>query len=85
MLTRSAFEGAVKDALRHCNQIDLLAGNPLLRARVLAHSDPETANPQAVRALLMETADVLFADEKDKGFFEYSNLPTSARRQSRRL
>jgi hypothetical protein len=34
-LTRSDFQSAVKDALRHYTQADLLTGNALLHARLL--------------------------------------------------
>ena len=61
MLARSDFENAVKEALRHYTQADLLAENALLRTRLLASSKPGAATPQALRALLAETAKVLFA------------------------
>ena len=66
MLTRSDFESAVKDALRHYTQADLLAGNALLHASVLTRSEPGGATPQALRALLADTAKALFASERDQ-------------------
>jgi TolB-like protein/Flp pilus assembly protein TadD len=74
LLTRSDFESAVKDALRHCNQIDLLAGNALLHAQLLALPGQHPANPQALRALLIETAASLFADERDRRLFRVLEL-----------
>jgi TolB-like protein len=66
MLTHLEFESAVKDALRHSTRIDLLAGNPLLRTRLLADPGRELNNPRALRALLVDTAGTLFVDERDK-------------------
>jgi adenylate cyclase len=74
VLTHSNFESAVKDALRHCTQIDLLAGNPLLRAQLLAQPGVEASNPQALRALLIETAGSLFADDRDKRLYRVLEL-----------
>jgi TolB-like protein/Tfp pilus assembly protein PilF len=69
LLTHSDFESAVKQALRHCTQIDLLASSVLLQARLLTPSGQQTANPQALRALLIETASTLFADDKDQKLY----------------
>ena len=66
LLTRSDFESAVKDALRHYTQPDLLAGSALLRASVLTRSGPAAGTPQALRALLVETAKALFDGERDQ-------------------
>ena len=74
MLTRSEFESAVKDALRHCNQIDLLAASVLLRMELLTGPEQKPGDPQALRALLIETANTLFADERDKKFFRVIEL-----------
>ena len=74
MLTRSDFESAVKDALRHYTQADLLAGNALLQANVLARSEPGSATPQALRALLAETAKGLFAGERDRRLYRVLDL-----------
>ena len=56
MLARAEFENAVKEALRYYTQVDLLAENALLRSRLLTSSKPGAATPQALRALLAETA-----------------------------
>jgi TolB-like protein/Flp pilus assembly protein TadD len=74
LLTHSDFESAVKDALHRCTRIDLLAGNPLLRAQLLAGSGQETSNPQALRSLLVETAGTLFVDERDKKLYRVLEL-----------
>jgi hypothetical protein len=50
--TRSDFESAVKDALRHYTPPDLLAGNALLHTSLLAQSGTGAPTPQALRALL---------------------------------
>jgi adenylate cyclase len=64
--THSEFESAVRDALRHSTQIDLLAGNALLRTRLLARPGQEISDPQALRSLLVDTASSLFDDERDR-------------------
>jgi hypothetical protein len=69
---RSDFESAVKEALRHYTQADLLAGSLLLRTSLLTHSG--TATPQALRALLAETAKVLFASERDQRLYRVLDL-----------
>ena len=74
LLTRSDFESAVKDALRHYTQPDLLAGSALLRASVLTRSGPAAGTPQALRALLVETAKALFAGERDQRLYRVLDL-----------
>ena len=74
LLTRPDFESAVKNALRHYTQADLLAGNVLLHARLLTHSGPGAATPQALRALLAETAETLFTSERDKRVYRVLDL-----------
>ena len=74
MLTRSDFESAVKDALRHFTQVDLLAGNPLLNSWQLARSGGGAPSPQALRTLLAETAKTLFASERDQRLYRVLDL-----------
>ena len=74
MLTRSDFESAVKDALRHYTQADLLAGSALLDTRLLTRSEASAATPQALRALLAETAKGLFAGERDQRLYRVLDL-----------
>ena len=74
MLPRSEFESAVKDALRHYTQADLLAGNALLHARLITRSTGGGATPQVLRALLAETAKTLFAGERDQRLYRILDL-----------
>ena len=74
MLTRSDFESALKGALRHYTQTDLLTGNALLHARVLCRSGPDGNAPQKLRALLGKTADSLFANERDRKLYRVLDL-----------
>jgi adenylate cyclase len=74
LLTHKEFERAVRDAMRHCNQVDLLTGNALLRARLFAPSEQEIDNPEALRSLLVETASTLFTGERDKRIYRVLEL-----------
>ena len=74
MLARADFENAVKDALRHYTQADLLAENALLRTRLLTSSKPGAATPQGLRILLAETAKALFAGERDQRLYHVLDL-----------
>ena len=74
LLTRSDFDSAVKDALRHYTQADLLAENALLRTRLLTRCEPGAATPQALKALLAETAKTLFAGERDRRLYRVLDL-----------
>ena len=73
-MTRSEFESAVKDALRHYTQADLLARNALLHARLITHNTAGTATPPVLRALLVETAKTLFAGERDQRLYRVLDL-----------
>jgi hypothetical protein len=85
LLTRSDFESAVKDALRHYTQADLLAGNALLQARLLTGSESGATTPQALRTLLEETAKTLFAGERDQRLYRVLDLTYPTRHPSRKL
>src|SRR3954470_2732155 len=74
VLTRSDFSGAIRDALRSYVQTDLLAGNALLEAQVVARGTPGTATPQALKALLAETAESLFAGGRDQKVYRVLQL-----------
>jgi hypothetical protein len=74
VLTRSEFESAVKRALRHYTQADLLAENALLQTRLLSCSGQGTVTPQALRTLLAETAQTLFANERDQRVYRVFDL-----------
>jgi TolB-like protein/Tfp pilus assembly protein PilF len=73
-LTRSDFEAAVKDALRHYTQADLLAGNLLLYSPLQTRSGPSASTPQFLRTLLADTAKTLFAGERDKRLYHVLDL-----------
>jgi TolB-like protein len=58
------FAAALKGALRDYNRPDLLAGNPLVRSRLLAAR--ERPGPADLQALLSQTVDTLFASPRDE-------------------
>jgi hypothetical protein len=66
LLTRSDFEIAVKDALHHLVRTDLLAANALMHAQLLTRSGASAATPNALKTLIEETAETLFASERDQ-------------------
>ena len=74
IFTRSDFESAVEDALRHYTQADLLAGNPLLYSQLLTRSGPGGPTPQSLRTLLAETAKTLFSGERDQRLYRVLDL-----------
>jgi TolB-like protein len=74
LLTRSDFEDAVKDALRHLVRTDLLAANALMHARILTRSGPGAATPNALKTLIEETAKSLFTNERDQKVYRVLDL-----------
>src|SRR5215467_5715069 len=52
----------------------MLAGNPLLHAQLLTYAETGSATPQALKALLAETAVRLFASERDQRFYRVLDL-----------
>ena len=64
LLSEADFVSAVRKALRDFGRPDLLAHNPLLRARLL--SERAAAGPAELQALLSETVDALFAAPRDE-------------------
>ena len=74
MLTRSDFDGAVRDALRRFARTDLLVGNALLQSRLISRSEPGIGPPQALKTLLMETAQALFANGRDQRVYRVLDL-----------
>ena len=58
------FAAALKGALRDYSRVDLLAGNPLLRSRLVAGRGPVTA--ASLQGLLSETVGTLFASPRDE-------------------
>jgi TolB-like protein/Flp pilus assembly protein TadD len=73
-LTRPEFESAVRAALRHYVRSDLLAENPLMRSRLLAKDAPGAPAPLALKTLLAETAEGLFANARDARFYRVLDL-----------
>ena len=73
-MTRSEFESAVKHALRHYPQADLLATNPLLYSQLLTRSGPSASTPQSLRTLLTDTAKTLFAVGRDQRLYRVLDL-----------
>ena len=63
-LANGEFVAALRNALRDFNRPDLLARNPLLRARILA--DKPAAGAAELKALLVETVGALFASARDE-------------------
>ena len=73
-LTRPEFESAVRAALRHYVRSDQLAENPLMRSRLLAKDAPGAPAPLALKTLLAETAEGLFANARDARFYRALDL-----------
>ena len=74
MLTRSHFGSAVKDALRHYSRTDLLAQNVLLHAQLLTRSGWDAATPVALKTLIADGAETLFANERDRRLYRVLDL-----------
>ncbi|MDX3850128.1 ATP-binding protein [Streptomyces sp. AK02-01A] len=64
VLSRPGFDAAVRDALRMWRRPDALAANPLIRGRLIAHSDPtDPAGPaETLREVLTDAVDALRDD-----------------------
>ena len=73
-LTRPDFASAVREALRQYVRTDLLAGNTLLHARLLARPDGTTPAPGELKALIAQTADTLFGNERDRRVYRVLEL-----------
>jgi adenylate cyclase len=65
-LSRTEFDTAIKDALRHYTRTDILAASKLLSFRVLQQRHSGNGNVQDLRALLAESADTLFDNPRDR-------------------
>lgn len=74
VLTRTEFDGAVKDALRHYTRADMLVGNKLLYIQALKQHGPVAAGTQGLRTMLAETAETLFANTRDEKIYRVLNL-----------
>ena len=69
LTTREEFDSAVKDALRHYAQSDLLAGNKLLGTEVMQQRCSGAATIQDIRAMLAETSKRLFDNPRDRKIY----------------
>ncbi len=65
VLSRDAFEGAVRDVLRHFHQPELLRQNPLVSTRLLSGHADAGAAIAALRALVESWADGLSASPRE--------------------
>lgn len=73
-LSRSDFESATRAALRGYVRSDLLAANALMRTRLLEKDAAGTAGPIALKALLADTAEALFANARDERLYRVLDL-----------
>jgi anti-sigma factor RsiW len=73
-LSRSDFESATRAALRDYVRSDLLAANALMRTRLLEKDAAGTAAPIALKALLADTAEALFANARDERLYRVLDL-----------
>ncbi len=69
VLSQPEFAEAVRQALRDYSRPDALAGNPLLRSRVLRDVAGPNPSPQALQSLLRTAAETLTASPKDEKFY----------------
>ncbi len=69
VLSQPEFEEAVRRALRDYNRPDALAGNPLLRSRVLRDVAGPNPGPDALRSLLRASAETLTASPREEKFY----------------
>jgi TolB-like protein/Flp pilus assembly protein TadD len=73
-LTRTEFDSALKDALRHYTRADLLAGNPLLQSQTMKRQGSAAGSAQDLRTMLVETAETLFANTRDQKLYRVLDL-----------
>jgi hypothetical protein len=69
VLSQTAFMEAVRQALRHYTQPELLADNPLLRTRLVAETTDAAPALATLQALLQEAAASLRANPKDEKLY----------------
>jgi adenylate cyclase len=62
---RTAFDSAIKEALRHYTRQDMLASSGLLSMHVLLRKPARSRDVEALRGLLVETTDKLFNNPRD--------------------
>ncbi len=69
VLSQPEFAEAVRQALRDYSRPDALAGNPLLRSRVLRDGAGPAPGPEALQSLLRAAAETLIATPRDEKFY----------------
>jgi TolB-like protein len=74
MLARPDFASAVKDALRHFTQPDILVRSPLLQTNVMEARVAGTPTVQDLCVMLAETAELLFANVRDQKLYRVLDL-----------
>ncbi|MEO3809182.1 ATP-binding protein [Sphaerisporangium sp. B11E5] len=65
VLTRSAFDAAVREALREWHRPDALAANPLAGARIVRAAAEPAARIEALREAITDAVDALLEDPRD--------------------
>ena len=74
MLSRADFRDAVKDALRDYVRADRLVANALLNTALIARSGSGLDAPNILKAVIIETARALFANERDQRLYRAIDL-----------
>jgi hypothetical protein len=74
VLSRPAFEEAVRRALRDYTRAEALDRNPLLRSRLVLGLAPARTGAEALRALIGQAADALKARPRDEKFHQALRL-----------
>jgi hypothetical protein len=69
VLSQAEFEEAVRNALRDYTRPDMLATNPLLRARVVVEYGNKVSTPKMLQQLLREAADRLRTNPRDNKLY----------------
>ncbi|MDX1520655.1 MAG: AAA family ATPase [Anaerolineae bacterium] len=69
VLSEPEFNEAVRQALRHYTQPDLLTANPLLRSRLVIEIAGPESSPVALQSLLQETAEALTGNPRTEKFY----------------
>ncbi|MCM8750600.1 hypothetical protein NET02_15750 [Thermomicrobiaceae bacterium CFH 74404] len=69
VLSQPEFAEAVRRALRDYHRADVLAGNPLLRSRVLREVAGSNPGPEALQSLLRAAAETLIPNPKDEKYY----------------
>ncbi len=73
VLSQPEFAAAVRAALRDLQTSDALIHNPLLRSRLVRERDCNGDAPTALHDLIVEAAETLRADPRERGLFDVVN------------